>query len=119
MKRVLIIEDNEDNLYLTRYILEKNKLKVITATTGYQGLELARSQPPDMILMDIQLPDINGMEVTRIMRADKVLDRIPIIAITSYAMAGDRQKALDAGCDGYIEKPINPETFLEAIMKYM
>lgn len=119
MKRVLIIEDNEDNLYLVKFILEKHHLEVVVAESGHKGYELARDTHNDLILMDIQLPDINGMEVTRMIRQLDHLKDIPIIAITSYAMTGDRQLAMDAGCTGYIEKPINPETFLETLQKYL
>ena len=80
---------------------------------------MALSEKPDMILMDIQLPDINGLEVTKKIRASKADAVIPIIAITSYAMVGDREKALEAGCNGYIEKPINPETFMDDLGKFI
>ncbi|HAF30396.1 MAG TPA: response regulator [Bacteroidales bacterium] len=119
MKRVLIIEDNEDNMYMIRFILEKNGLQVITAETGMDGYEKAMHEKPDLILMDIQLPDINGIEVTKKIRESGIANSIPILAISSYAMTGDREKALNAGCTGYIEKPINPETIMEEINKYL
>jgi two-component system, cell cycle response regulator DivK len=119
MKRVLIIEDNEDNLYLIKFILENNKIDVISAKTGSEGYKIALDEKPDLILMDIQLPDINGLEVTRMIRGTVGFDSIPIIAITSYAMPGDKQKSLAAGCTGYIEKPLDPETFMDSINKFL
>jgi len=119
MKKVLVVEDNEDNLYLIRFILEENGYEVIEARDGAEGVELAINKKPDLILMDIQLPDIDGMEVTRRIRASEADSDIPIIALTSYAMTGDREKALAAGCTGYIEKPINTETIMAEINKYL
>ncbi len=119
LKRVLIIEDNEANLYLTKFILEKNEYQVLEAREGIQGLELAMKEKPDLILMDIQLPDIDGLEAVRRIRASKIDHEIPIVALTSYAMVGDREKSLAAGCTGYIEKPINPDTFMAEIEKFL
>ena len=119
MKRILIIEDNESNMYLTRFILEKNGYQVIEAREGIKGVELAIKEKPDLILMDIQLPDINGLEAVKRIRASKTDQGIPIVALTSYAMVGDKEKALAAGCTGYIEKPINPDTFMMEIEKFL
>lgn len=119
MKRVLIVEDNEDNMYMIKYIMEKNNLQVLMAETGMKGYELAIKEKPDLILMDIQLPDINGIEVTEKIRNSEIGMSIPIIAISSYAMAGDRQRALNAGFTGYIEKPFEPETIMTEIEKYI
>lgn len=119
MKKILIIEDNEDNLYLIEFILKKYDLDIISAKNGYDGLKMAMNEDPDLILMDIQLPDINGLEVTKLIRNIEKCKSIPILAITSYAMTGDRQKSLDAGCTGYIEKPLNPETFADSVLKYL
>ncbi len=119
MKKVLVVEDNEYNLYLIRFILEKSGLEVIEARIGAEGVEKAIKEQPDLILMDIQLPDIDGMEATRRIRASEADSEIPIIALTSYAMPGDREKALAAGCTGYIEKPINTETVMMEIKKYL
>ncbi len=119
MKKVLVVEDNEANLYLIRFILEENGFEVIEARDGAKGVELAINKKPDLILMDIQLPDIDGLEVTRRIRASEANSEIPIIALTSYAMPGDREKALAAGCTGYIEKPINTETVMMEIKKYL
>ncbi len=119
MKRILVVEDNETNLYLIRFILEKSGYEIIEAREGAAGVELAVKEKPDLILMDIQLPDIDGLEATKRIRASEADSEIPIIALTSFAMAGDREKALAAGCTGYIEKPINPETFIAEIEKYL
>ena len=119
MKKILVIEDNEDNLYLIKFILESNDYEVIDAREGLAGVQLAIKEKPDLILMDIQLPDINGLEATKKIRASEINDTIPIIALTCYAMPGDKEKALEAGCSGYIEKPIDPETVLSKIQKYL
>lgn len=119
MKTVLVIEDNEANLYLIRYILEKNGLKVIIAKEGQKGVDLAISKQPDLVIMDVQLPDINGLEATRRIRALEKGKNLKIVALTSYAMTGDREKALAAGCTGYMEKPINPESFLFELKKFL
>ena len=109
---VLLIEDNEQNRYLATFLLETRHYQVISANTGHLGLELARTCGPDMILLDIQLPGMDGYEVARQLRRIEALRDTPIVAVTSYAMVGDREKTLAAGCDGYIEKPIDPETFI-------
>lgn len=119
MKRILIIEDNETNLYLMRFLLGKNDFSVVEARTGLQGVELAEKETLDLILMDIQLPDIDGLEATRKIRASGRNTATPILAVTSYAMIGDKEKALTAGCTGYIEKPIDPVTFISEITKYL
>jgi two-component system cell cycle response regulator DivK len=119
MKRILIIEDNDDNMYLMKFILEQNNFMVIIASTGSEGFEKTLSEIPDLILMDIQLPDINGLEVTRMIRQHEASRKIPVVAISSYAMTGDKQRALDAGCSGYIEKPIDPETIINSISDYL
>ena len=119
MKRILVVEDNETNLYLIRFILEKSGLEVIEARNGAESVELAVKEKPDLIIMDLQLPDIDGLEATRRIRASEADSEIPIIALTSYAMAGDREKALAAGCNGYIEKPINPETFIAEVERHL
>ena len=119
MKRILVIEDNETNLYLIRFMLEKGGYEVIEAREGAVGVELAGKEKPDLILMDIQLPDIDGLEATKRIRASEADAEIPIVALTSFAMAGDRERALAAGCTNYIEKPINPDTFIAEIEKYL
>ncbi len=119
MKRILVVEDNETNLYLIKFILEKSGYEVIEAMEGAVGMELAAKEKPDLILMDIQLPDIDGLEATKRIRASEADGDISIIALTSFAMAGDREKAMAAGCTGYIEKPINPDTFITEIEKHL
>jgi len=119
MKRILVVEDNETNFYLISFILEKKGYEVIQAKSGEEGVEVAIKEKPDLILMDIQLPGIDGMEATRRIRNSKANSKVPIVALTSYAMAGDKEKALAAGCTGYIKKPINPETFIAEIEGYL
>jgi len=109
MTTALVIEDNEDNKELITFILEQSGYQTFWAQTGLQGVEYTQHTPPDFIILDIQLPDIDGMEVLKRIRSSHTGGHIPIIAMTSYAMAGDREKLLSAGCDGYIEKPIDPE----------
>ena len=119
MSKILIVEDNEKNMYLMSYILKAKGYETIQATTGEQGVELAAKEKPDLIIMDIQLPGIDGLETTKRIRASGAYGNVPIIAVTSYAMTGDRERALEAGCTGYIEKPINPDTVLGEIEKYL
>ncbi len=120
MKRsILLIEDNEQNRYLTTFLLENRGYGVAAAIDGLLGIELAQKQKFDLILLDIQLPVMDGYQVAKALRDNPVTKDIPIVAITSYAMAGDREKALAAGCDGYLEKPINPETFVSDIERFL
>lgn len=119
MTRILIIEDNQNNMYLMRFMLERSGHQVLEAWTGEEGVEVAQKEMPDLILMDIQLPGIDGLETTRMIRKFECCEQIPIIAVTSYAMAGDKERALSAGCSGYIEKPINPETFMIHITTFL
>ncbi|MEP3838140.1 MAG: response regulator [Algibacter sp.] len=109
---VLIIEDNEQNMYMLSYLLKKNNYKILEAYNGVEGLQLAHDKHPEIILLDIQLPDMDGYEICVKLRHNGLPKSTTIIAVTSYAMGGDREKALEAGADGYIEKPINPDTFL-------
>lgn len=118
-KKILYVEDNLQNLYLVTFILEKNGYEVASAMDGPEGIDLAARTKPDLILLDIQLPRMDGYAVARQLRANPDLATIPIVAITSYAMAGDRDKALEAGCSGYIEKPINPETFMNQVEQHL
>ncbi len=115
---VLVIEDNDQNLYLITFILKKAGFAVLEARNGPDGIDMACRQLPELILLDIQLPVMNGYEVARKLRTIDEVKSIPIIAVTSYAMVGDREKALIAGCTGYIEKPINPATFIDEICQY-
>ena len=118
-KKVLVIEDNEQNLYLITYILQQNGYEVFQARNGTTGIELADKIRPIMILLDIQLPVMDGYTVAKKLRSNPEIINTPIIAVTSYAMPGDRERALESGCTGYIEKPINPETFMSEVMQYL
>lgn len=114
-RTILLIEDNEQNRYLATYLLERHGYRVVSAEDGARGIDLARACAPDLVLLDIQLPTMDGYQVARLLRGIDSLKTTPIIAVTSYAMAGDREKCLLAGCNGYIEKPINPDTFVSEI----
>ena len=116
---ILIIEDNEQNLYLVTFILENRGHTVISEMNGESGIKTAGEIKPDIILLDIQLPGLDGYEVAKRLRGNPDLKNIPIVAVTSYAMVGDREKALESGCTGYIEKPINPETFSEEVERFI
>lgn len=117
MKRVLVIEDNENNMELITFIMESNGCEVLKAATGRAGYEMALREHPDFIILDIQLPDLMGTEVLKMIRAAEAGKTVPIIAMTSYAMAGDEQRLLAAGCTGYIEKPIDPELVVKQITR--
>jgi CheY-like chemotaxis protein len=116
---ILVIEDNEQNLYLVRFLLEKHGFTVVEARDGNRGIQLACEVRPDAILLDIQLPMLDGYAVAAELRKNAELREIPIIAVTSYAMSGDREKALASGATDYIEKPINPDTFVDQIRKHL
>ena len=113
--KILIIEDNEQNLYLATFLLQKNGPEIVQARSGPEGIELAARVRPDLIMLDIQLPGMDGYDVARELRRNPDLIDVPIVAVTSYAMVGDRERILAAGCNAYIEKPINPETFRSEI----
>jgi len=117
--RVLVIEDNEQNLYLITFILEKAGYEVFQARSCSSGIDMAVANKPNLILMDIQLPEMDGYAVTRELRKIFSKDELPIIAVTSYAMAGDREKALEAGCNGYQTKPINPDTIIAYLEQFL
>ncbi len=119
MKRILVVDDDHDGLYLIDFILSHAGYTVITARSGEEGVEQAFKEEPDLILMDLQLPGIDGLEATRRIRRSRIDHDIPIVALTSYAMSGDKEKALAAGCTGYFEKPIDPDTFLDQIAAYL
>jgi CheY-like chemotaxis protein len=119
MAKILIIEDNEQNLYLETFILQKNGHEIFQARNGEKGIALAAQTAPDLILLDIQLPGMDGYAVAEKLRKNPELSDIPIIAVTSYAMTGDRERILEAGCTSYIEKPINPDTFHTEITQFL
>jgi len=116
---LLIIEDNDQNFYMMRFLLEKNGFKIIGAEDGRKGIEMALNCKPLAILLDIQLPEIDGYAVAAELKKHDELDGVPIIAVTSYAMVGDREQILAAGATGYIEKPIDPETFVAEIIQFL
>lgn len=119
MKKILVVEDNEKNFYMIKFLLEHKGYLIVRAKDGVEGVKLAAMEKPDLILMDIQLPLLDGYGATKQIKANKEISNTPIIAVTSFAMIGDREKALKAGCNGYIEKPIDPETFLEKIEQFL
>jgi CheY-like chemotaxis protein len=118
MKRILIVEDNELNLDLLIQLLEDDYV-LTTADNGAAGVEMARQEQPDLILMDMSLPVMDGWEATRRIKADKGLGRIPIIALTAHAMSGDEEKALAAGCDGYLAKPLDEKLLFGKLSRFL
>lgn len=115
MKKVLVVEDNSDNLRLITYALKRSGYEVISAETGEEGVELAVKVKPFFIVADINLPGMDGAEMTRVLRGIESCASTPIIAITSHAMTGDRERVMAAGCNAYFEKPIDPLTIMECI----
>ena len=118
-KRILVVEDTEDNRRILRDLLTNAGFDVIEATDGERGVAAAREERPDLILMDIQLPVIDGYEATRRIKAMPEFKSIPIIVVTSYALSGDEGKAREAGCDAYVTKPYSPRALLAKIREYM
>jgi two-component system, cell cycle response regulator DivK len=118
-KRILVVEDHEDNRQILRDLLGNAGYDVVEAVTGEDGLTAAAAQRPDLILMDIQLPLVDGYEATRSIKRDPGLKHIPIIAVTSYALSGDMQKAFEAGCDAYVAKPYSPRHLLAKIEQFL
>jgi len=118
-KRILLIEDNVQNRYLANFLLEARGWEMVHAEDGPTGVALAGQIDPVLILLDIQLPGMDGYAVAQALRSDPKLQAIPIVAVTSYAMAGDRERCLAAGCNGYIEKPIDPQTFAEEVERFI
>lgn len=117
--KVLIVEDNELNMKLFHDLLEAHGVDTVETRDGRNVLELAREHKPDLILMDIQLPEISGLDVTKMLKEDEQLKSIPVIAVTAFAMKGDEQKIREGGCEDYISKPISVGHFLEVIQKYI
>ena len=116
-KRVLIVEDNTDNRFIYSAMLRHAGYEVILATDGMQGLELGRTRAPDIVLMDISLPGMDGLEVTRRLKADDATRQTPIIALTAHALPADRVRALEAGCDAYLAKPLAPPALLAEVKR--
>lgn len=118
-KTVLIVEDSELNMRLFNDLLEAFGYRTVKTRDGRQALPLAREHKPDLILMDIQLPEISGLDLTERLKKDPALKSIPVVAVTAFAMRGDEQKILAAGCDAYLSKPISVTTFLETIRRFI
>ncbi len=119
MEKILVIEDNEKNLKLVVFLLRKEGYEVISSINAEDGIEQANRTNPDLILMDIQLPGMDGLEATRRLKADKTTAHIKVIALTAFAMAGDQQRIVDAGCDSYISKPIRYQSFLTDVKRFL
>lgn len=118
-KRVLVVDDNATNLKLITYLLANEQYEISTAQNAQRALEMLRAQKPDLLLLDLQLPDMDGLELTRILRADLQMANLPIIAVTAYAMKGDEDKARAAGVDGYVTKPIAKDEFRRTVARYL
>ena len=119
LRTILVVEDNELNMKLVRDILKIGKYNVLEAIDAESGIQLARDQRPNLVLMDIQLPGMDGLCAAKIIKEDPSFKDIPIVALTSYAMQGDKEKALEAGCAGYIAKPIDTRKFLETVSQFI
>jgi two-component system cell cycle response regulator DivK len=118
-KKILIVEDNELNMKLFNDLLQAHGFETVQTRDGLTVQDLVRQHKPDLILMDIQLPEISGLDITRHLKADPELKSIPVLAVTAFAMKGDEEKILKGGCEGYIAKPISVATFLETINKFV
>lgn len=120
-RKILVVEDNDMNMQLVEFLLEEGGYRIVKATSGEEALEITRNGEgaPDLILMDIHLPGMDGLSVVRAMKSDTRTARIPILALTAHAMRGDKDRFLEAGCDGYISKPIDVKTFLSSIQQYL
>ena len=116
-KKVMIVEDNELNMKLFRDLIEASGYETVRTRNGLEALDLARAHKPDLILMDIQLPEVSGLEVTKWLKEDEDLRVIPVIAVTAFAMKGDEEKIREGGCEAYIAKPISVTNFMEVIQK--
>jgi len=119
IKTILVVEDNELNMKLVKGLIKIGKHRMLEAVDAESGIELIREQRPDLVLMDIQLPGMDGLSAAKVIKEDPALKDIPIIALTSYAMQGDEEKALASGCTGYIAKPIDTRKFLETVSQYL
>jgi CheY-like chemotaxis protein len=121
-RHILVVEDNDMNMQLVEFLLEEGGYRIVKATSGEEALAITREGPgrtPDLILMDIHLPGMDGLSVVRAIKADERTARIPILALTAHAMRGDKDRFLEAGCDGYISKPIDVKTFIASIERYL
>jgi two-component system cell cycle response regulator DivK len=118
-KSILVVEDNELNMKLFHDLLEAQGYDVLQSRDGMEALKIARTHKPDLILMDIQLPEVSGLEVTKWLKEDESLRAIPVIAVTAFAMKGDEEKIREGGCEAYISKPISVVNFLETVQKFL
>jgi len=119
-RRVLVVEDNDMNMQLVEYLLEEGGYRIVKAASGEEALTITRGgEPLDLILMDIHLPGMDGLSVVREMKSDTRTQNVPILALTAHAMRGDKDRFLEAGCDGYISKPIDVKTFISSIEQYL
>ena len=118
-KTVLIVEDNELNMKLFHDLLEAHGYSTLGTRNGIEALDLARKHRPDLILMDIQLPEVSGLEITKWLKDDQDLKRIPVVAVTAFAMKGDEERIREGGCEAYISKPISVSTFLDTIRQFI
>lgn len=118
-EKILLVEDNVMNRRLAQFLLKSQGYIVYEATDGQEAVILAKSHLPDLILMDLQLPKVDGFTTTRILKEDETTKDIPVVALTAYAMKGDVERALEAGCEGYVTKPIDKKEFLEAVARYL
>jgi two-component system cell cycle response regulator DivK len=118
-KTVLIVEDNELNMKLFHDLLEAHGYRTLQSRSGFDAMEIARADRPDLILMDIQLPEVSGLEVTKWLKKDDDLKSIPVIAVTAFAMKGDEERIRQGGCEAYISKPISVTKFLETVRSYL
>jgi CheY-like chemotaxis protein len=119
IKTILVVEDNELNMKLVKGLIKIGKHRMLEAVDAESGIQLIREQRPDLVLMDIQLPGMDGLSAAKVIKEDPALKDIPIVALTSYAMQGDEEKALASGCTGYIAKPIDTRKFLETVSQYL
>ncbi len=118
-KKILIVEDNELNMKLFNDLLEAKGYEVVQTRNGLEALDLAKQHRPDLILMDIQLPEVSGLEVTKWIKEDEMISSIPVIAVTAFAMKGDEERIRQGGCEAYISKPISVATFIKTIQYYI
>jgi two-component system cell cycle response regulator DivK len=118
-KTVLVVEDNDLNMKLFHDLLEAHGYQILQTKNGKDALRLAREHHPDLILMDIQLPEISGLEVTRLIKSDDSLSQIPVVAVTAFAMKGDEEKIREGGCEAYIAKPISVAHFIETVQRFL
>jgi two-component system, cell cycle response regulator DivK len=118
-KTVMIVEDNELNMKLFNDLLRANGYDTLPMRNGYEALDALKEERPDLIIMDIQLPEISGLEVTRRIKQDEALKHIPVIAVTAFAMKGDEERIRQGGCEGYLSKPISVSTFIETVKSYV